>query len=224
MDVFRLIFFTAVAVTAIALMRSIRALADLRLWRRLTRNPSVAVRDLQQGSVIVKGRVKLIGEPLKLPASEESCVAYEIAEPIRFGSTRQSAAFAVEDATGSVEVRGAQMRVGAPVDRVLYVDSIGMKTLPGLGRPMRVLREGDEVLLVGMAQREADVSGEAGGYRDAPTKLVIRAGGPVGLAAVRDASSLIRYAAPTLVVTTIVVAAALASVGVGAWAFVFGLK
>jgi hypothetical protein len=222
MDLVRIFVFAAIAVTAIALMRSLRALADLRLWRRLTRHPAVPVRELQTGPAIVRGRVKRVGDPLPLPGTDESCVAYDIAEPIRLGSTRRATSFIVEDESGAIEVKPLDLRVGAPVDRVLYVDNIGMKTLPGLGRPMRVLRDGDEVLLVGLVQREADVSGQAGNYRDAPTKLVMRPGGPVGLAAVRDVSSLIRYAAPTLLISSIAIAVAWAGVFVGGWALFGG--
>jgi hypothetical protein len=218
MDIFRLVLFTAILVIAIALMRSLRALADLRLWRRLTRNQPVRVKDAQPGPVIVRGRVRALREPLPIPNSKDTCIAYEISEPIRVRTTRQAVEFVVEDESGSIEVRPSYMRVGAPVDHVLYVDNIGMKTLPGLARPIRILREGDEVVVVGVAQREADVGGQAGNYRDAPTKLVIRPGGGVGLAAVRDVASLMRYAVPTLVITAIVIAAALAGVGVGGWA------
>ena len=81
------------------------------------------------------------------------------------------------------------------------------------------MREGDEVLVVGPVQREADVGGQAGSYRDAPSKLVLRPGSH-GLAAVRDVSSLARYAAPTLIVTTLVVGATLAAMVAGGYAFV----
>ena len=48
--------------------------------------------------------------------------------------------------------------------------------MPGLARPIRILRDGDEVLLLGTVQREADAAGQAGSYRDAPMKLVMRPG------------------------------------------------
>jgi hypothetical protein len=205
MNLFQVAFFFVILVIALALVRSWRALADLRLWRRITRQSSVPVRDLQPGPAMIRGRVRLVGDPVKLPGTDDACVAYEIVEPIRLGSTRQSASFVVEDATGAVEVRASDMRVAGPVDRVLRIDSSGMKTMPGLARPVRVLHDGDEIFLVGLAQREADPTGQAGSYREAPTKMVIRPGGPVGLAAVREASSLVKYALPTLVVSAILI-------------------
>jgi hypothetical protein len=208
----RAFIFVPVAVIAIAVMRSFRVLADLRLWR-FTRNRPVAISELKPGPAIVRGKVRLLGPPLPVPFSDQTCVAYEISEPVRIRSTRQSAPFVVEDASGSLEVRPEQMRVGAAVDHVLYVDILGMKTLPGLGRPVRVLREGDEVLLVGHASREADPGGQSGSYRDAPTKLVMRAGSEVGLAAIRDVSTLVKYAAPTLIVSGLLVAAMLGGFG-----------
>jgi hypothetical protein len=209
----RALIFAPVAIVVVALMRSLRAIADLRLWRRLTRNRPVAIRDLQPGRAIVRGKVRLLGQPLQVPFSDKSCVAYEISEPVRLGSTQKAAAFAIDDATGTIEVRPERMRVGAAVDHVLHIDILGMKTMPGLGRPIRLLREGDEVLVLGVARKEADAGGTAGSYRDAPTKLVMRPGPGIGLAAVRDVSSLIRYAAPTLVISGLVVAATLAGMG-----------
>jgi hypothetical protein len=223
MEVFRIVLMAAVAVIAIALMRSVRALADLRLWRRLTRGQPVAIKDVQPGPTIVRGRVRALGELVSLPNSEEKCLAYEISEPIRIRTTRQAVSFVVEDETGTLEVRPEFMRVGAPVDRVLLVDALGLKTLPGLARPLRVLREGDEVLVVGHVQREADVGGQSSNYRDAPTKWVMRPGRG-GLAAVRDVSSLIRYAVPTLIMTTVAICAALGGIGVGGWALFYGLR
>ena len=223
MEPFRIILMFAVAVIAIALMRSVRALADLRLWRRLTRGRPVAVKDIEPGPTIVRGRVRALADTIAIPGSDEKCLAYEISEPIRVRTTRQSVPFIVEDETGAIEVRPDYMRVGAPVDRVLYIDTLGLKTLPGLARPLRVLREGDEVLVVGHVQREADAGGQSANYRDAPTKLVMRPGRG-GLAAVRDVSSLIRYAVPTLIVTTIAICAALGGVGVGGWALFYGLR
>lgn len=209
----RAFIFIPVAVVAIAIMRSLRVAADLRLWRRLTRNQPVPIGEVKPGPAIVRGKIRLLGQPLALPFSEESCVAYEISEPVRIRSTKQSAAFVVEDGSGSIEVRPEALRVGAGVDHVLKVDFMGMKTLPGLGRPVRVLREGDEVLVVGHAQREADAGGQAGSYRDAPTKLVMRAGSDVGLAAVRDVSSLIKYAAPTLIISGLLIAVMIGGIG-----------
>jgi hypothetical protein len=209
----RAFVFISVAVVAIAIMRSLRVAADLRLWRRLTRNQPVPIGDLKAGPAIVRGKVRLLGQPLSVPFSDVTCVAYEISEPVRLRSTRQSAPFAVEDASGTIEVRAEGMRVGAGVDRVLRVDFMGLKTLPGLGRPVRVLREGDEVLVVGHVQREADASGQAGSYRDAPTKLVMRPGKDIGLAAVRDVSSLIKYAAPTLIISGALIAAMIGGIG-----------
>src|SRR5688500_6923262 len=129
MDIFRLVLFAGVVVTAIAVMRSLRAIGDLRLWRRLNQNKPVAIKDAKPGPVIVRGRVSALGEPLPLPNSNDTCLAYEISEPIRVRSTRQAVDFVVEDETGSIDVRPSQMRVAAPVDHVLYVDNIGMKTL-----------------------------------------------------------------------------------------------
>src|SRR5260370_29923836 len=93
----RALIFAPVAVVVIAVMRSLRALADLRLWRRLTRHQPVAVRDLLPGPALVRGKVRLLGPPLAVPFSDQTCVAYEISEPVRLGSTRQSAAFLLED-------------------------------------------------------------------------------------------------------------------------------
>jgi hypothetical protein len=208
----RALIFAPVAVVVIAAMRAFRALADLRLWRRLTRHQPVAVKDLSPGPAIVRGKVRLLGEPVKVPDSGESVVAYEISEPVNPSSTREATVFTVDDESGSVEVHPQRMRVGAAVDHVLYVDKLGMKTMPGLARPIRILRNGDEVLLIGSVHREADAAGQAGSYRAAPTKLVMRPG-PQGLAAVRDVSSLIKYAAPTLIICSILIAAMVGGVG-----------
>src|SRR5262249_31836546 len=101
----RAVIFIPVAIIAVAVMRSLRALADLRLWRRVTRNHPVAITELKPGPAIVRGKVRLLGQALQVPFPDKSCVAYEISEPTRLGSTRQAAAFAVEDDSGSIEVR-----------------------------------------------------------------------------------------------------------------------
>src|SRR3954453_13227854 len=88
-----------------------------------------------------------------------------------------------------------------------------MKTPPGLGRPGRGRPEGDEGLRAGQASREADPGDQSGSYRDAPTKLVMRAGSDVGLAAIRDVSTLVKYAAPTLIISGLLIAAMVGGFG-----------
>jgi hypothetical protein len=201
----------------ISTLRAARAIADLRLWRRLRRQPAMPVSELEPGPVVVRGRVRALST-LKVPHSDVECVAYEVSEPTRLGTSRKAVPFLIEDASGAVEVRPDRMRVAAPVDCVLRVDSIGMKTLPGLARPVRVLREGDQVSVVGTARREVEADGGMGNYRDAPTKIVLRPGRGLGLAAVRDAGVLVRYAGPTLLWT-----GALFASGIGIIAATFKL-
>src|SRR5574339_160230 len=99
----------------ISTLRAARAVADLRLWRRLRRQPAMPASELLPGPVVIRGRVRALST-VKVPHCEVECVAYEVSEPTRIGTSRKAVPFLIEDETGAVEVRPDGMRVAAPVD------------------------------------------------------------------------------------------------------------
>src|SRR5262245_29791373 len=105
----------------ISTVRAARAIADLRLWRRLKRQPAIPISELQPGPIVIRGRVRAL-ETLMLPHTDVACVAYEVSEPTRLGTSRKGVPFLIEDQTGAVEIRPDSLRVAAPVDRVLRID------------------------------------------------------------------------------------------------------
>jgi hypothetical protein len=150
-------------------------------WIAAWHQPTKIV-NLEPGPLVkIIGRVQLISEPLIAPHTNRRCAHLELEEGYWVGNTwavrnRETRAldFAVVDETGRALVRTRNER---PSEVLVAARSIQRFWDPDTKQHIAelVLEEGARVAVVGRAVRAIDDRQVGGGYRDAPTTVVVEA-------------------------------------------------
>jgi hypothetical protein len=194
----------------IAARRGRRFVADLRLWQAMRASRTA---QLTPGRVVVRGRARKLASTLNVPGEALHavpgptllCLAYEL--PRReVGVARSACApFVVELDGLSLLVDASALRVAGPVrpeDNPLDV---------------RVIQDGDPVVVCGVAARVLDPAGPGASYREPPTRWVLHAHAAalVGDHARRDLGRTLARQAAAALASAAAFAIAIAGIAIG---------
>jgi hypothetical protein len=155
------------------------------------RRRRTAIASAQEGPVLIRGKVSAFGEPLTSPLEQRACVFYQLhatglVAPLH---AREARPFLVTDDTGTAEVAfdnltdvcffvapqlslsGRKLRANPAMQAAVL--KLGV-SIVGVTVTEAAIFVGDTVTVAGVGRREATPSGEARGFRDVPTRYVLR--------------------------------------------------